>query len=192
MEKILPIRNGVIVEYCYNSGIVKGNRGVGGVIGQVSQYESQVQKCYNIGSIEGSSLIGGITGAMGRSSKLMNCWNAGSVKGRHAIGGLIGRTYRSTATIKNSYSLGKVEGEFDIGGILGDVEKFEQENTPIIENCYYLQGIVSESSNTMGEEKTQEQMKSQTFLDELNNGLEEPVWMISDKNGGYPTIKHFE
>ena len=101
-----------VVENCFNSGNVVGNRTVGGVVGQIYSY-SLLQNCYNTGNVDGDYRIGGIAGM--NSSEICNCYNVGNISGNEEFGGIVGlntisETNESIGVIKNVYSLESIYG----------------------------------------------------------------------------------
>lgn len=74
----------------------------------------------------------------------------------------------------------------NVGGIMGK----NGSNGFTIENNYYKEGIKTSEDNTIGESKTEEEMKEQDFVDLLNNGQDEEVWeIVKGRNRGFPVIK---
>lgn len=206
--------NGIVSD-CLNRGAVWGSEGwIGGICGGSF---GTVEKCYNEGEIkcietgnmdetadskdpEGGN-IGGICGATGTNCNVIirNCYNKGTViqevSGTTGVGGIVGwiSVTNATGSINNNYNIGKIEIRANdvrkVGGIIGrrmDTDKYERKNN------YYIEGTTRTEDNQEGESRTKEQMKTQQFVDELNEGLEEAVWMIENhKNGGYPILKDF-
>ena len=68
-------------------------------------------------------------------------------------------------------------------------------NSNSISNCYYLENNIEIIGNggtlsKIGEEKTEEYMKGEEFVDKLNNGQEGNPWKqdINNINDGYPIL----
>ena len=95
---------------CNVSGIVIGNRFIGGIVG----YGSTINDCFNACSVTGSNQVGGIVGA--DNEPISNCGNMGSITGSEAVGGIVGESYSS---ISGSHNTSIVSGEYDVGGIVG-------------------------------------------------------------------------
>ena len=63
----------VTIEYCYNTGSIKGNDFVGGVAGSCPN----VKNSYNTGNIIGNDSVGGVAGL----TTAKNCYNTGVING---------------------------------------------------------------------------------------------------------------
>lgn len=112
------------------------------------------------------------------------------------IGGISGLQYGGEIT--NSYSFANISTDNDetykslFGGIVGSIGR-----SGTIINSYYLNTIQPVYGYTDGSavmitnsfSKTESEMKSSGFVDLLNAGLDEPVWIIKDEiNNGYPIL----
>ena len=105
------------------------------------------------------------------------------------IGGIIGYNH---GNVVNAYTTGKVSNQLKKTGIkIGSIVGFSD---AIINNCYYLENTVYLSDSnisitTEGEEKTSDDMKQVSFIDELNEGNETNIWKLnSNINQGYPIL----
>jgi len=102
-------------------GSLSGKYYVGGLIGDVYEYETYIWDCWVKGSISSSvNIAGGLIGmseytdlSIGDSYVLAN------VSGPQYIGGLIGETYVGAVTIDTVYFAGEVSGDFDYDAIIG-------------------------------------------------------------------------
>ena len=124
---------------------VKGNNGVGGLVGY--QYSGSITNSYVSSSVmNGGEYTGGLVGLLGNQysgSIITNSYASGSVSGNSYIGGLVGYQY-SSSIITNSYASGSVSGSTNsTGGLVG-----YQNGGSITNN--YASGSVSGSSNTGG------------------------------------------
>lgn len=117
---------------CSNSGNVKGNNYVGGIVGK----SVVITDCTNEGEVTGSNYVGGIAGS---PSEINSCYNMGTVIGSEQTGGICGSGY----IIQSCRNDGKVNGNSDTGGIAG-VAYYN------IVNCSYNTGEVSGRTNTGG------------------------------------------
>ena len=69
------------------------------------------------------------------------------------------------------------------------------EKNTTVSNCYYLsstwEGAINFKDTDETQKKTEEQMKTQEFVDALNEGNSQAVWEKdnSQKNDGYPILK---
>ncbi len=163
-------------EYCINNVEVESSDNCAG--GIVGLGPATVDNCANFGNIKGNQGVGGIVGFSG---DVENCYNTGKIEGVDNVGGIAGRTLFA----KNCYNVGDIvhgAGAVYKGGITG--------NDPSgvhVYNCYYLEGCIDES-NAFGEPKTVDFMRSQEFVNLLNN--ETDVWAYDENNtnNGYPVF----
>lgn len=170
----------------------------------------------NKGKVTGKEQIGGIAGSLRGYrgyTYLYNSSNSGDVLGEKYLGGCAGNFYSSDGYggmqgnlyVGNFYNVGNIqsviEGEESIGGIYGDATCQQQGGGAImkIENCYSLNKTVGTqyvlksswaSKSAITENniviKSQEELKSQEFLNILNEqkekdkttyGLELKTWV---------------
>lgn len=189
------------ISKCINKGdildenVKDGNiniKNIGGIVGE--GLEVIVDKSINSGNIscKNESSVGGIIGGPWASREglsVENCYNTGNIEGKENVGGIIGVNEHSN--IKNCYNIGKITGLNSIGGITA-INKVTTGST--IENSYYLNTSANIAYTTetgeisTAEVKTEEEMKQDTFVDLLNQNNEEIVWIIDDKNNGYPRL----
>ena len=94
---IVGRNNGGTVENCYNTGTVKGELSIGGVVGFNL---GLVSNCYNSGVISGSQGVGGVIGI--NEGDVENCYSIGAVSGVEYFGGVIGWNEQ---TVTNCYYL---------------------------------------------------------------------------------------
>ena len=164
---------------------------------------AEITNCYNKGNIsgidtgEGRLMIGGIGGST--QGKISNCYNTGNISGEAVvtlrIGGIAGNIL--STTVDSCYTTGTVKGnqatDTTIGMIIG------RNNGGTTQNIYYKKvdetpGIglvnVGTSEDEVVMQKTEEQMKQDSFVDLLNSGNEEVVWKkdTSNLNNGYPIL----
>ena len=157
--------NSTITE-CYNTGTVKAETRVGGVVGQAYSH-STVNLCYNIGDVKGNvangTSIGGVAGLLNDKSIAVNCFNNGTVTGWRA-GGVIGQL--NDSDLHNSYNWGKVIGA-NAAGVVGSsvagghilncynwIDPEIQDGVSIVgnftgggtDNCFYFVGTTKQGS----------------------------------------------
>lgn len=146
--------DGASIVNVHVSGSVKGNQGVGGIVGRILS-EGSVSGCTNAASVEGATVgtasgynVGGIVGAAyyhknGDGMLIKGCVNTGDVvSATSGAGGIVGLSLADVIECKNS---GKVTGNgASIGGIIG-----EQRNGGIIDNCDNS-GEVTNNSTSAG------------------------------------------
>jgi len=124
------------VQYCYTTGTVSGNYGVGGVAGVTT--DGTVQYCYSTCTVSATGTDGGVGGVVGWNSDdgtVQNCYATGNVSGPDEVGGVAGYNGDSTTTLKNCYATGTVRatGTYsEAGGVAG------MGNNSKVENCVGL------------------------------------------------------
>lgn len=142
----------VTLENCFNTGNVKGNYRVGGIVGQAeNKADNTISKCYNTGDIESMrNCTGGIIGYTFKTkANIGYCWNTGNISTQgkaggtdvttnsesgHAIGGIAGV---ASALIDNCFNAGKVSGASQVGGIIGATVKDSTE----LAKCFNIGAI---------------------------------------------------
>ena len=179
---------------------------VGGLVGSNN---GTIRECYNAANVSANyscraNRIGGVAGINETAGSMKNVYNVGNINAEVfgeqvgnssdtcQIGGIAGRIIGS---IDSAYSTGYINSKNDkkmlikIDGI--SVKYVEQEGN--ISNCYYLENTITASEiNTEitenGEAKSSSVMKSQEFLDLLNQD-NSGMWKFSSgKNNGYPVL----
>ena len=152
---------------CSSSGTVTGYTDIGGVLGVISNItmptKAVIESCYNTGEVSSTYYYAGGVVARGRGT-IINCYNTGIVTGSGRFGSVVGYT-PSTAEMLT------VEHSFCIDGTTA----FGRQNGPstivTLDITQYLASF----------------MKSQGFVDILNEELDTNMWTIdSGKNSGYP------
>ena len=190
--------------YCHSYyGDDTGILQIGGIFNS-SGTDAEIINCYNKGNVTAINdnegvLVGGI-GGNGRGI-INNCYNTGNIYGKSGeilrIGGILGTL---AGSLKNCYSTGEVgilEGNNSetttIGMVLGRIFT----GSKLAENLYYqkidetlgiginVTEIVIEETNM---QKTEEEMKQDSFVELLNNG--ESNWKkdTNNINNGYPIL----
>ena len=89
---------------CINSGYIKGDKYIGGIIGHQSNTLS-ISNCLNIGKIEGTNSIGGIIGFNQGNATLSYSFNAGEI----TTGGGIAGSNDATLTCTNCINVGNAK-----------------------------------------------------------------------------------
>ena len=162
-------------EYCVSDvDIVSTNQTAAGI---ASFGNPTVRYCANLGDVKGKNGVGGIIGMNGH---VENSYNMGRVEADDMVGGIAGRSN----DIKNCYNVGDIYASNASykGAIVGN-----KPSGGNISNCYYLEGCIAES-NEYGEPKSAEFMRSQEFVNLLNNDTDVWVMDIDNSNDGYPVI----
>lgn len=165
-----------IFEYCTSNVNIETSQSMN-TAGIAAFGNPKVRFSANLGNIKGRTYVGGIISINGT---VENCYNVGNIEGVNAIGGIAGASNK----IKNCYNVGNIvydEGAKYKGAIVG--RKSSGANN--IDNCYYLEGCIAES-NEYGEPKSAEFMRSQDFVNLLNNDI--TIWTMDTENinDGYP------
>ena len=152
--------NSMIVEQCYNTGLISSTTTSGtttgysgGIIGYINGATNIIEECYNVGNVTGSRSSGGILGYNKGSTSIANCYNVGSLTTSNIVGGIY---------------------------------CYETNYQPIASNCYYL-NTCGGSTNTGCESLTSAQMKSSSFPGMLNVGVQAYTMDGNPNvNQGYP------
>ena len=181
--------NNSTIEKCYNEGEITGVEKIGGISGDV-HIKSMLKKCYNIGTITGSNTVGGIVGVLYDNSLIQNIYNVSNVSGDDSTGGIVGRI--SFSLLQNGYNIGNLIGENKIGGIVGE----NADTSATITNTYVLENIGKDicgynSTNEILEKnkiKKEEEIKSDSFVELLNNGENNWKEDTNNINYGYPIL----
>ena len=126
------------IRNCENSGVIKGDRTAGGIVGKIggrldTTYSYEMVGCTNHGEVSAEMFAGGILGlsnpnsTSGASTRatytvtILNCLNTANVtvkttqsdrivSGLSCAGGIAGRLLRGYNTIKNCGSIGNIAG----------------------------------------------------------------------------------
>lgn len=129
------------------SGSVRGDAGIGGVIGRMT-LAGTISGCSNRASVSatGTGNAGGIVGAAYYTDTtgqmvITGCTNAGAISGTQAIGGIAGL---NSAFVSDCSNTGAVTGsDYSVGGIVG-----EQKNYGAVSRC--SNGAAIESASPSG------------------------------------------
>lgn len=123
----------VLVDKCYNAGLVEGTGFASGILGNSTKEGVNVKECFNAGKINvtASQWIGA-SGISLMQLNITDCYNVADVVGNYAVAGIMGRIgkeYKDVIwKVSNVYSIGNVslnEGVADkdkdkYGHIMGD------------------------------------------------------------------------
>ena len=134
---------------CENKGAVKGNEGVGGIVGSTRLSSTlfnttYLRYCMNSGNIEASGNFAG--GLCGESQ--FGCFgsaNSGSVKGQDYVGGIVG--YTSLSVVHNSLNNGEVNGRDYVAGITA---KSDMGAYAVCQNYGKIEGTGSMTAGIVG------------------------------------------
>ena len=120
-------RHEVVVDSCYSTATVSGDRDVGGLVGGVGspicksgggrcRGEIHIKNCSSAGMVSGNENVGGLVGRNSYGGIITNCYSTTMVTGDSQVGGLVGQNFGSIGT---SYSTGTVSGSTYVGGLVG-------------------------------------------------------------------------
>lgn len=193
---IAGISTRATINKCINYGVIKSEKQAFGVGGFQGIHSSVKNNC-NMGRVIGQ-YVAGVSLALYNGSDVINNVNYGSLEGTYG-GGIICHA-NWYANMENNVNVGRNEGGAKTYGLYYDA--FDTKVTTMFKNNYYL----SSSYLSMGENKkgyngvnnrgmTEEEMKSQTFLDELNRnaralGSEYSRWKFG--KSGFPILDWIE
>jgi len=186
--------------YLYEVGLVNitasGRNYTGGMVGYAEN--TKIDDSYvSGGTLFALSYCGGLAGYQtpGTNSIITGCYNTCTVSGNNYVGGLLG--YSDQGTVRNSYTAALVTGQGSgVGAIIGGAQDV------LNYNCYFNDSITGQpfaigenniSMRAAGDEGNMSSgdMRMQTFVNTLNQGLVTPVWKsdYSDPiNNGFPIL----
>ena len=177
-----------------NSGSYCGG---GGIVGAMME-SARIIECSFHGSITatnnggfmGAAGAGGIVGAALDNTSIQSCYSTGSVSGNatmlSAAAGIVGTTLQdNNVKVSNCYNVGTLNAltKGGIFGMVSPINPFKGERSLEIINCYYLN--TCGGTNNYGMSKTADEMRSEQFKDELDQGTH--IFVLCDSiNDGYP------
>ena len=184
-----------IINDCYNKGKIgteEYSNNSGGILGYHRGNSIKVLNCMNQGEIFGKGNKGGIVGtSTGVATTwemeiaICNSYNIGKIESKNGTaGGIIGiqgggYAIKYYSSIENVWNTGEVSGIY-LGSIIGYTSKINNPDVAPevkreIRNAYYTNSIaISSGTDYTGEaiQKTIAEMKTQEFVDLLNNNIE--------------------
>ena len=224
------LSSGIIMDKCYNAGNInvkneKWTDGthVGGLVSNANGFyfvtkQDIIINSFNSGNIiiydNNSTTINGIvSSSWSKNLILLNSYNVGNINlqsnsSRDRSSGVINSSSRNSQSTANNINI--LNNVYNLGKIIGtEPQKYSfgyfdpNTTTNDIKNVYYLDYDNIPGSNVIsyGMSKTIEQMKSQSFVDELNNNIKsinleeiDPLlkdytlvnWKLGED--GYPTL----
>ena len=160
------------IDSCINYGNIISEGICGGIVGTSP---SPIYNCINFGNVLAKDMsAAGINGGdyWSDTPKMYNCINKGNVETTKSdiyssSGGIYGymRNALSSLDMYNSCNIGKLTSKYSTGGLIAAI----REITPTIKNCYYLK---TERNEILGTPYTEDQMKSEELLNNLNSFIE--------------------
>ncbi len=185
-----------VIELCDVGGIVAATG-----YGTISNSYSDVDILINGGNND--ILVGLVAGSCNENSTVKNVYSKGNIytrTGGQSKSGLVFGVVADTnkVLIKNSYTIGRMKAEEGYERFWGTLRTFGGNgNNEELLNCFYLENTIkplegdSESAlNARGTKKTEEEMKSEEFVNLLNEGQEDFPWKkdTNNINDGYPIL----
>ncbi len=180
---------------CYNTGDITSTNSLAGGIGSMIN-GSTVKNCYNTGTVKsGDTPVGGIAESISGTT-LENCYNTGKVSGKYGVTGIV-YYVSSNSVINNCYNAGTLIDENNTDNIAGIAYSLSSSD---LLNTYYLATKSTKGMNGEPEggnpgvvmPKSDSEMKSSSFVNELNNNKSDIVsandW-VYNKNM-YPTLDY--
>ena len=152
----------------------------GGIVGQING-NTIIANCNNIGDVSSSGWgeSGGIVGQVGVLASITNCYNMGAISSFWS-GGIVGECNETNTTISNTYNAGDISSISYSGGIVGH-------GSAHVMNCYYL-NTCGGNNTSGGQPMSSDAMKTQEFVETLNNGLCNYEYDFNNTNSGYPVL----
>ena len=180
------VSNAGFIENCAAFVNIETNGDAAGFVVGGKDNGGTIRNSYNLGDINGD-----LAGGLFCKGKVIieNCYNKGNVLGKEVAGGLAGQLL-SGSGIKNAYNIGNVDASTDYyGAIVGQAH-----NSVKVENTHYLNTSLGKADK-YAKEKTADFMRSQDFVNILNDNTD--VWAKDEDeaNDGYPILlptKHLD
>ena len=158
-----------------------GGANVGGLIGKgngKTDAETIIQNCYATGNVTGGAYTGGFAGGLW-GLNIKNCYASGKVsQAAAAMASFVGTDASDSnyyGSITNCFTTGIVTGSSPFRYAFAEQSSATKRSE--ITNCYFAvenRGI--KSQNESAAEKSQEEMKTEAFAAELNNGDNSNGW----------------
>jgi len=173
-----------------------GRNFTGGMVGYAEN--TKIDDSYvSGGTLFALSYCGGLVGyqTQGTNSIITGCYNTCTVTGNNYVGGLLG--FSDQGTVRNSYVAALVTGNgTGVGAIIGGAQDV------LSYNCYFNEDITGQSfaigennislrSTTSEGNMSSGDMRMQSFVTTLNQGLITPMWKMdyaTPINNGFPIL----
>jgi hypothetical protein len=200
-----PYQTGGTISQCRNEGnVIGGFNKVGGIVGENAWL---VQECVNTGTVTcaksgaGWPGVGGIAGRNGNNNRateegqILNCYNWGTVNdesasssSHNAYAGITGWC-SDLSTVTNSYTTGIfTQSPGTVGGTKNPIIGMaDTPSTTMSSNNFSLKDIFAANPDSIplaGTRRSDDAMKSQSFVTELNNGGGTYIYIT----GSYPKL----
>ena len=174
---------------------VTGGVQTGGLVG--TNIASVIQSCYVTGEVIGDRMVGGLIGIQGAESSPEDYWIMSSyadvrVTGNVKVGGLIGLIAQAepftglVRSISQSFAVGEVVGEMGVGGLLGNqIMAIIQDSYWDVEATGQIEGVADSTGNGfIG--LTTDQMTGQNAFIYMYKLDFENTWQLTE---GYPVLR---
>jgi Synergist-CTERM protein sorting domain-containing protein len=173
----------VLIENCGMTGSVTVvGMAAGGLVGEAGS-STTIRQCFSLGSVEGAVYVGGLVGYFFDGQVLDSFSRADAEATTSDCGGLIG--HGNDNAIYDSYAAGRVTSPVGSGGLMGTGE-----HAPIVDGCYYDEGVSGQDDNGYGEPRSTSQMR---ILSTFSGWDFDDIWAIdSGRNDGYPYLQWAE
>lgn len=216
-------KTGVIIEFCRNYGIISGTSSAAGISNNASKVDKCINygkieskkaaagisgnpgiygstiNCCNVGEIIGEN-VAGIMFALGSQTKRLgvrNNVNYGKLEGSYG-GGIVSLARKVEEEIDNNVNLGRNEGGTNVYGLYGTTSTYitsNFHNNYYLSNSYLTSGCSNNGVSVNNRAMTEDEMKSQSFLEELNSnarmlGSEYSRWKFG--KDGFPILEWVE
>lgn len=190
-----------IIRNSFNTAVVEGNHHVGGIVGEAAD-GLLVENCFNTGNVYGQRVnsgqqgVGGIVGtaAYKKNVTVRNCYNTGIISGSGSskyagVAGIVGYI-SDTFTMENCYNAGSINCVDTVshGSVLGN----SQRTGNVLTNCYWLENTdtamfsgVSQTVSGIVDATSAEVMASAEFAASLGDGFQADT---SNVNNGQPIL----
>ncbi len=199
---------------CYNKVPIESQYNTGGFVARIRNSANVIfERCANLASVastrqdDNSALAGGFVGTIeGISSNLTFdfCYNLGNVQGFHKyIGGFVGWVIGGTVTINNSFNDAEIVISNDDTSIQERKGAFttRHSGTVNVNDCYFnetiFDGVACYNGGTITNQYdepynqpnlTSEEIRSQDFVDFLNDIVEEVMFELNDGRVGFAVL----
>ena len=158
-----------------------GGADVGGFIGKgngKTDAETVIRNCYATGNVTGGAYTGGFAGGLW-GLNIKNCYASGNVsQAAAAMASFVGTDASDSAyygSITNCFTTGSVTGSSPFQYAFAEQSSATKRSE--ITNCYFaVENLGIKNQNESATEKPQEEMKTEDFAAELNNGDNSNGW----------------
>ena len=158
-----------------------GGADVGGFIGKgngKTDAETVIRNCYATGNVTGGAYTGGFAGGLW-GLNIKNCYASGNVsQAAVAMASFVGTDASDSAyygSITNCFTTGSVTGSSPFQYAFAEQSSATKRSE--ITNCYFaVENLGIKNQNESATEKPQEEMKTEDFAAELNNGDNSNGW----------------